>query len=109
HAPLAHPAAQLVRVGVGTRGRIGDARFPEQRDSALPRLAPGDAQVREYPFGDLVTHAEYGIEAGHRVLEDHPDAPAPERAERVALEREHIRVRQPDLAVGLDTAGCGDE
>ena len=105
HHPLAHAAAQLVGIGVEPGAGIGDAHLLEQRAARARRASrAGHVEVRPHAFGDLVADGEHRVEAGHRVLEDHADPAAPDPAERLALEREHVGVAQPDRAAGLDPA-----
>ena len=102
HHPLPHAAAELVRVGVEPRGRIGDPHLLEQLQRAPARLGPGDVEVGQHAFGDLVAHGEHRVEAGHRILEDHADPAAPDPAQALAFQRQHVGVAEPDAAPVLD-------
>ncbi len=82
HHALAHAAGKLVRVVVYRGVRIANADFFEARDSALAGLALAYALVQPQGFHDLLADGHVGVEAGHRVLEDHRNIPAPNVLQR---------------------------
>src|SRR4029450_2527216 len=49
-------------------------------------------------LGDLVADRQRRIEAGQRVLEDEPDLLAPENANLVVVQLEHVDAVEDDLA-----------
>ena len=73
HHALAHPARELVRVGVDSLPRPRDPDLVEQLDRPVARLGLGDLLVRADLLDDLVADLVDGIERGHRILEDHRD------------------------------------
>ncbi len=74
-----------------------------------PGLRRGHLEVRQDPFDDLGSHCEHRVQAGHRVLKDHPDPSAAYAAQRLTLERKHVGVAQPNGAAGFDTPGRRDQ
>ena len=72
--PLEHAAGPLERVVVESALRAGYADPAKQLDSSLARLAFRHGVVDAQPLRHLVADRPDGIEARHRVLEDHADA-----------------------------------
>lgn len=73
HQALALPAGELVRILADTFfGRL-DADVVEQLDHALFRLGPIHVLVADQRLAQLVRDGQHGIEAGHRILENHRD------------------------------------
>ncbi|GAA3336640.1 hypothetical protein GCM10017714_00210 [Curtobacterium pusillum] len=99
HRPLQLPAGQLVRVRLPDPRRVGEAGGAEQlvdprRD---PRTIEG-RRVRGDRLGDLGADREDGREGVHRLLEDHADARATDRAELVVRGTDELGVPEPDAA-----------
>src|SRR5262249_49408379 len=82
----AHAAGKFVRILLEPARRIGDADEREKLDRALVRGGRISAAVLLERLGDLASDGEYGIERGHRFLEDHTDVAAADLA--------HLRVRK---------------
>jgi hypothetical protein len=80
HDPLAHAARVLVRVGAEATGGIGDAHALEHFEGALARLAFREPVVELQRLHHLEADRERGIERDHRLLEDHADVAAANRA-----------------------------
>ena len=76
HHPLPLPAGDLVRVGAGTRARVGDADDVEQLDGALARRLAAEPGVRADCLGHLVADRVDRRQRRLRVLEDDRDAAA---------------------------------
>ena len=81
HHALAHAAGELVRILARAlrrargcrRARASRPRAPTRRACDMPRVHARD-------LGDLVADGEDRVERGHRLLEDHRDAVAADRA-----------------------------
>ncbi len=71
HHALAHPAGELVRVDVQTRGRIGNTDLLQQVDRALTTGFLVPALMHLNRFHNLEADGVARVQAGHRVLEDH--------------------------------------
>ena len=98
HHALPHPAAQLVRVRAQALLRRGDPDVVEQLDRARTRLAPAHAELDAQRLRDLLADREDGIEAARRVLEDHRDLAAPDRAQLARRESEQVASPPEHLA-----------
>ena len=83
HHALAHPAAELVRVVVEAAARRRDADQLEQLDGPIDRAATLQLAVRLEHLGQLALDGEDRVQRGHRVLEDHRHAVAPDLAHRL--------------------------
>ena len=84
HRALAHAARELVRVAVHPLGRVGDARPRPSSSIARSRAAAcRDVLVRADLLGDLPADPVHGVQRRHRVLEDHRDLLAADRAQRL--------------------------
>jgi hypothetical protein len=89
HHPLAHAAGELVGVVVQALAGVGDGDLGEQVARGGARLAPVHALVEAQGLGDLLPDRQDRVQRGHRLLEDHGDPVAPERADAgVAQARE---------------------
>jgi hypothetical protein len=87
---------QDLRLG-GDVERGGRLVGDEERRRAATRLAPArPAQARG--FVELRAHAQVRVQAGHRVLEDHRDAPPAEPAEAARAERRDVAAVDHDPA-----------
>ena len=58
-------------VVVKALGRIGDPGTPQHVHRKAPGLTSSHAPVRPHRLHDLMADGEGGVQAGHRVLEDH--------------------------------------
>ena len=75
HDALAHTAGQLVRVHLVDAVAVGDANGLQHLDGALLDVLLGLAftLVQGDDLVDLGADAEYRVQTGHRLLEDHRD------------------------------------
>ena len=80
HHALAHPAGELVGIIVDAFGRVVDPDGVKHRERPGERIAPGDFFVDEQRFDELLADAQVGVERGHRILENHGNAFAANRA-----------------------------
>ena len=78
HHPLAHAAAERVRVLGRALFGTRDLHPVEHLDRARPRLLARHVLVAAHGLGDLLAHRERGVERPDRLLEDHGDAGAPD-------------------------------
>ena len=62
--------------------------------------------VDPHPIGDLLAHPQDGVEAAHRILEDHGDVPTPDVADRLGGLAPQVHPVEDDPP-GLDPAGSG--
>ena len=108
HHPLLEAAGELVRVGVDAHLRVRDADHAEHLDSPPPRLAGGDPGVEQDRLLDLAADGRHRVEARHRLLEDHADLAAAQRAHLRHGQREQVAAVEADAAVGLDASGPWD-
>ena len=108
HHPLAQAAGQLdADIAPDRRSGRADADLSQhlERARAAPRAARRSAMQPQH-LGDLVADGEGRIEAGHRLLEDHADAVAPDlRASGSLVEREQIACRRTGLRPPAMRAG----
>ena len=101
HHALALAAGHLVRVVIEAPGRIRNADTLECGDGAGPEVARrGFRLVGGHGLDDLRADRVRRVEAGHRLLEDHRDAPATDRAHRGGAQLQEI------LAIEDDGAAC---
>ena len=107
HRALAHAARELVRVGVGALARLGDADQREHLDRPVPRLRLRDVAVRAHALGDLRADLVEGVQRGQRVLEDHRDLVAADRAQVVLGRAEQVLAVEAHGAADAGVAGAG--
>jgi hypothetical protein len=101
HHALPHAAGELVRVAARARRRLGDADERQRLDRLRPGRTTGCAPMRDDGFGDLVADRKDGIEAGHRLLEDHRDL--------VAADGVHLLAGQCEqVAAPIENSPAGD-
>ena len=82
HRPLPLPARELVRVGVDPPLRLRECRSWRAARSPAPRAwARPSAACRAQHLADLRADRVQRIERGHRLLEDHRDLAAADRAQ----------------------------
>ena len=99
HHALAHAAGELVRIVVDAPLRRGDADAAQHLDGPRPRLLLADVGVDAQRLGDLVADGKHRIERAHRLLKDHRDAAAADRAHRAGAARGEIDAVEHDRAV----------
>ncbi len=104
HDPLAHPAGELV--GIVTQPALGprDADHPEQLRGTHAGVCDADLLVRPDRLDHLLLDPEDGVEAGHRVLEDHRDVAAADLPHVALRQRREIEPVEHDGSA-LDPAG----
>ena len=85
HDALAQSAGELVRVGPGPAGRVGDAGLAHHVDGEVHRGRLAEAEVPPRGLGDLVPDPHHRIQRGHRLLEDHRDLLAGQRRRDLAV------------------------
>ena len=104
---LLHAAGELMRVLNGALAR--DAHQFQHVAGALQRLAVGAVFVQADALGDLLADGEYGIEAGHRVLEDHRDILAADGFQLLFAHLQHIAAVEHDRAAFDHARRRGDQ
>ena len=113
HHPLSHAARELVGILVEPSPGIGHPHQFEHLERPAPCLGPRHIAMQEHRLGDLVADREDGIEARHRLLEDHPDAATAHRPQLRLGQRHQIQhvatgIPKQNLA-RLDHARCCHE
>ncbi|MNR04648.1 hypothetical protein D3C85_1206270 [compost metagenome] len=88
-----------MRVGLEAFLGFLDAHQVQQLKNPCLRRFAGHASVHQQGFADLLFDAVQRIEGGHRLLEDHRDAIAPQRAQGAAVGAHQF------LATVANTAG----
>jgi len=109
HHALTHASRELVGVIINALLRAGDADEVEELDGALPRLALVHLEVEFERLRDLTADGKHGIEARHRVLEDHRDVVAADPAHLVVVHLENVRAIEHDRALDDLARRHGDE
>ena len=103
---LALAAGELVRVAGQREARRGQPDALERRGGDRPRLGPAGGAVDADGLGHLVADRLQRVERGHRLLEDHADVAAANRADararRAAADRDRRAAMRPAA-----TAPCG--
>ena len=94
HRALAHATAQLERVRVNALLGPGDANPPQQLDGPLTCLLGGAREVQPDDFGDLIADGMDWTERRHRLLKDHADVFATDRADLLAARVERRQVQR---------------
>ena len=97
-------AGQLMRIAIHHRLGIGQPHLAEHRERSRPRRRRVDALVNHRHFHQLATDRHHGIQARHRILIDHGDAPSTQRAQRAVVERDEVAALEED-APGRDVPG----
>ena len=80
HHPLAQPAGEFVGILIHAPLRRADADKLKHLDGARAGIGAAGVAVQPECFDHLETHRVGRVETGHRFLEDHADAVAPDRA-----------------------------
>jgi hypothetical protein len=86
-----------------------DADEPEHLDRDRARLGLRLALVQPHCLADLIADRVHGIERRHRLLEDHRDPVAADRAHLVEADREQVLARVLDRAAGDPARRARDE
>ncbi len=71
HDALAHAAGKLMRIGIETPLRRRQLHLAQELYGALAGFTAAGPAVPDQTFRDLVADGQRGIEARHRILEDH--------------------------------------
>ncbi len=108
HHPLPHSAGELVRILVEPALGVGHAHEPEHLQGPGPGGRRGDVAMQRHRLGDLGADREHGIQARHRLLEDHPDPAAADLPQGRLRQRHEIvgaAVAVEENSARLDHAG----
>ena len=108
HRPLPHPARELVRIVPQALVRARDPDLIEQLGRTLVGLLAIHPEVHFERLADLPADGEHRVERGHRVLEDHRDLAAADRAQVLVVEREQVAAAEHRRALG-DAAVPGED
>ena len=98
HHPLTHAAGELMRILGEAPAGIGDPHQLQHLARAIPGGPPREAEVALHALGDLRADGEHGVEAGHRLLEDHGDPAAAHGAHRLDGQRRQLLAVEHDRA-----------
>ena len=98
-----------MRVLLEPRLGLGDAHLLEERQRPRAGLRAGDAVVEEQHLLDLLADGVDRVERAHRLLEDHRDLAAAERAHPRLRQREQILPVEDDLGLLGDLRPLGQE
>ena len=94
HHPLTHAAGKLVRIFMQTPFRFRNTHQAQHFKRTVHAGWPGQALMHHHSFCDLAPDIEHGIEARHRLLENHAHEPAAHPIQQLVLLAE---VRQFDV------------
>jgi hypothetical protein len=101
---MAHAAGELMRIFPGAALGLRNAHQPQHVDGLLPSFLAAHLLMQPHRLDDLVADPHHRIERGHRLLEDHRDAVAPDAAHRGIVELQEVgtleRHRTADDAAG---------
>ena len=100
HHALRHPARELERVVARAILRLRYPDLPKQLDHPLPRVALAHPEMQPERLGDLRSHGRSRIEHDLGLLEEHRDAPAPDRVHLAFGLRQHVVGAEPDRTAG---------
>ena len=108
HHALAHAAGELVGILVEAALGLGDADQLQHLHGPVVGLAAADALVQPQRLAELPADGQHGIEARHRLLEDHGDVVAAHAAASRVGELQQVDAAEADGA--RDLAGrLGDQ
>jgi hypothetical protein len=96
HDPLLLTAGELVRIAVHHRLGIGQPHFTQHRERARARRRRIGALVDHRDFHQLPADGHHRVEARHRILVDHRDAPSADRAQRRIVQRREVAPLEHD-------------
>ncbi len=100
HRPLLHAARELVRILAGALLRLAQMDVREQLHRARPRRRPCAPTVDHVGLADLPVDAQHRIERAQRVLGDHRDPVAPDRAQLGLGQPDQGVAGEPQVATG---------
>ena len=99
HRALPHAAGQLVRIGAGARVPDRGCRPARSISIARCQAAARDvAAMQAHRLGDLLAHGEHRVQRGHRILVDHRDVAAAQRAQARGVHRHDVLAVEQDAA-----------
>ena len=98
HGALAHATRELVRVLPGALLWLRDLDLLEIADGQLMRLFPAQLAVGNDHLGDLLANRGDRVERRERLLEDHADATATNRAQLIFAEANELSPLELDRA-----------
>ena len=90
HRALPHPAGELVRIVLEAHLRARDPDLVEQLGRAPLGLRLVHREVGLERLADLPADGQHRVERGHRVLKDHRDLAAADRAQLLVRQREQV-------------------
>ena len=93
-----------MRVLVEAARGVVDADGLQHGEAAGQRVWAGDFFVDQQRFDELLTDAQVGVERGHRILENHADAPAADGAQLAGRAAEEVNAVEHRRA-GFDPRG----
>ena len=94
-----------MRIAIHHRFRVGQLHLGEHRQSPGARRGCRDALVRHRRFHELAADRHDRVQARHRVLVDHGDAPPADRAQPGFVQRRQLAPLEANAAAG-DPAGA---
>ena len=101
HGALAHAARHLMRIGLQTALRAGNAHPFKQGQGTLPGLVLAHLFVTANGFDDLLAHAVNRVQRQQGLLKNHGRHTSTKATELVLRKREHILITDPDLPCDL--------
>ena len=101
HRPLPHPAGELVRIVLQAHLRARDPDLVEQLGRAPVGLVAVHREVGLERLADLPADRQHRVQRRHRILEDHRDLAAADRAQLLVVS--DSRSRPPNIAVPFVT------
>ena len=90
HGALAHAAGELMRIFPRPLLGLGYPHQAQHVDRLVPGFLGGQLAMQPNRLGDLVADPHHRVERGHRLLEDHRDAVAADRAHLGLVEAEQV-------------------
>ena len=108
HGPLTHAAGENVRILGDAFLRVRDADLSEQLGRCGDRGSNVHTPMDPQRFSDLPAGAVYGVEGGHRVLEDHRDLGSSDVFHLILGEPGHVTALEPNRTAG-DPARTGQQ
>ena len=108
HHALFHAAGELERIGIEALGGIRDADRLQQPPALAPGRGTAQSAMYRQHLADLLGHRHHRVEAGGRLLEDHPDAATAHRAHRRLAQRQQLLAVEAHAAGG-DASAIGQQ
>ncbi len=105
HHALAHAAGELMRILFQPPRAVGDADELQQFERTRLGLCVCHLQVDEQRLHDLLADREHRVERGHRLLEDHRDVAAADRAHLVGGQFEQVAAFEQHAPLGHAAGG----